>query len=542
MSYEQHVRGIARSLSEIARTLEGADDVDGRVQHVLMLAGELVPNQRCALWVELAGQPPRLYVQPPAPEEERTRLRSLFHRLLGLVGDADEIGPTSDAAAGMSYLTVPLIGLDDVIGLLRVETAAATHYDGTHLRLLSVVGAQLAAYLTMLKLRQDEEERSRELASERDFQRLLIGVVSHDLRNPLSVITMLATQSLEAPQSAEQARAMSRALRSAKRASRIINDLLDVTHARVTGTLSIMRTATDLRAVLEATIEDVRLAHPKRAIDLDIQGDAAKLTGEWDADRVAQATVNLVNNALQHGSAARPVRITVTADDDGIAVAVHNHGAPIDAELVPHLFDPFVHGGQHAHRRGGGLGLGLYIVDQIARAHGGRLEVSSSPEVGTTFVLCLPRHDRRSQADVLRTSTAAPRVSSAAAHVMVVDDDQDIRESTRDLLLSSGYLVTTAANGKDALDLLHGGLRPLLILLDLSMPVMDGEAFLAECKKHEALNEIPILLLTGETATALRLTRSGATYLSKPIEPTQLVKMVQELSRDDRSESGDVRR
>lgn len=535
--YDFELRRITRVFSEIAHSLEAADGADERVRRALGLTRELVPYGRCALVRAFPRMEPWLIAVPDPTPAERDGLLATLSRLLRLVSHAEEIGRSSDEHA---HLTLPLMGLDEVIGLIRLEPPADTTYDAQHLRLLSVVSAQLGAYLAMIWLREEDERRTRELAAAHDFQQLMVGVVSHDLRNPLAVITTVASSLLRNTENPKKAEALERVVRSAKRASRIINDLLDVTHVRVTGRMAVARARMDLLAVVRDTVEDLRLANPGRELRLDLP-QASAIVGEWDADRITQVVTNLIHNALQHGHAREPIDVRLQLQNDDVVLSVHNSGPPIPATLLPRLFDPFKQGAQREPRAaGGGLGLGLYIVDQIVRSHEGRVEARSSAEDGTTLTVTLSRRGRQ---DPVPASTAAQesiaerRHSSSgsgtarASTVMIVEDDDDVRLGIAELLEGRGHTVTMASNGREALDLLHGGLRPELVLLDLSMPIMDGESFHRACLDDPALRDLPLFIISADTATAVKLTRCGAAgFLQKPVEPDALLAAMEKLA------------
>ncbi|MCP3167731.1 hybrid sensor histidine kinase/response regulator [Myxococcus qinghaiensis] len=535
--YEVELGRISRTLSEIARTLESADGAEERVQRTLELTRQLVPYRRVSLLRAFAGTPYTLFVVPELPAAERNALLSTLTRLFRLIAHSDEIGRSSDANP---HLTLPLMGLDEVIGLVRMEPSANISYDVQHLRLLSVIAAQLGAYLTMIKLRDEDTQRTRELAAAHDFQQILVGVVSHDLRNPLSVITTVASHLLRKTEDPQRAKAIERALRSAERANLIINDLLDVTHARVTSHLPVTRQRMDLLALLKEAIDVMRLSNPGRELQLVTEQEA--VPGDWDPGRLMQVATNLITNALQYGAARAPVCVTLQADDDQVVLAVHNQGPAIPTDLVPVLFNPFRQG-QHARQRmvGGGLGLGLYIVEQIARSHGGTVAVRSSEAEGTTFTVVLPRSEtsRRASGDASARGaelgaelTSTERGGAVSTTVMVVEDEDEVRLGISEILESRGYKVVLAPNGQVALELLQQGLRPGLILLDIRMPVMDGEAFYNACRDDPELSSIPLLVISADAATAVKLTRSGASgYLPKPVQPETLLRAIETYSQ-----------
>jgi signal transduction histidine kinase len=216
-----------------------------------------------------------------------------------------------------------------------------------------------------------------------------IGVLGHDLRTPLGSIGMSADHMLRSgrlPHGLD--RAAGRIARNAARMSRMIRDLLDLSRGRLGEGIPITTTArVDMSEVCHAAAEDAILTNPDREITVDARGD---LLGYWDRDRALQAVGNLLANALRYGHG--PVLITAVCVADNAVVEVTNQGEPIPKDLVPKLFDPFQRGESGAGKREG-LGLGLYIVSEIMRAHGGSVAVSSSRERGTTFTLTWPRSD-----------------------------------------------------------------------------------------------------------------------------------------------------
>jgi two-component system sensor histidine kinase/response regulator len=214
----------------------------------------------------------------------------------------------------------------------------------------------------------------------------LMAVVGHDLRNPLNVILM-TTSLLSSSTDPELQKCVKRLQSSGSRMLHIIEELFDLSRARLGGGIPIECHATDLAAVTRKTVAEFEATNPSRQIDVLVTGD---VQGEWDSGRLGQVLSNLVGNALRHGSVAVPITVRVTGIANEVVASVHN-GGHIPADLMPRLFEPF-QSGVGRRRRAEGLGLGLYIVQQIVLAHGGEVHVSSTPEDGTSFEIRLPRH------------------------------------------------------------------------------------------------------------------------------------------------------
>ncbi|RYZ06191.1 MAG: PAS domain-containing sensor histidine kinase [Myxococcales bacterium] len=300
---------------------------------------------------------------------------------------------------------VPLLQMQGSISEVKLELV---HRDGT--RIPVVLNAivrkdgepvhDLAAFVArdrdkyekeLVASRQRLEQLVHELATLHEeakdralFAEQMMGIVSHDLRNPIGTIRMGAAL-LE--RTAPAARpVIQRLARAADRADRLITDLLDFTRARLGGGLTASCHPLELHALVSAAVEDLRLAHPTRVLQHRALGSGAC---EADSHRLEQLIGNLVSNAVAYGDPAHPIVVESSIDPDSFSVSVNNRGAPIPKELHERLFHPMTRGSQGGSARS--VGLGLFIVQEIAKAHGGRVDLSSTEEAGTTFRATFPR-------------------------------------------------------------------------------------------------------------------------------------------------------
>lgn len=215
-------------------------------------------------------------------------------------------------------------------------------------------------------------------------QEEFVAILGHDLRNPLGAVTMSA-HALRHLGDQEQQIA-DRILRSTGRMDRLINDLLDLTRTRLGGQLALARSPADLAEICAQMVAELRAFHPNRLIEL---APSAPVLGSWDGERLSQVVSNLVANALQYSDVHQPVHVRVADSGDVVMFSVHNEGVPIPPNALASIFEPLVrHSSQGPVTS---LGLGLYIVREIVRAHSGVIEVTSTKESGTTFVVTLPR-------------------------------------------------------------------------------------------------------------------------------------------------------
>lgn len=236
--------------------------------------------------------------------------------------------------------------------------------------------------------REAAERARRELEQTDQDRERLLGMIGHDLRSPLSAITAAADLLRAGPCPHRHERIGERIAGSAARMGRMIAQLLDFTRARLGGGIPIHRVATDLSALCRRVLDEIQMGHPGALIEASI---GAPVRGHWDPDRLADVLSNLLGNAIDHGAPDAPVVLALADLGEHALVRVRNHGATIPAAERSSIFDPFHRGrGNHQHAgKRAGLGLGLYIVQQIVAAHGGTVAVDSQDGV-TTFTVMLP--------------------------------------------------------------------------------------------------------------------------------------------------------
>jgi PAS domain S-box-containing protein len=237
----------------------------------------------------------------------------------------------------------------------------------------------------------DDYKRAQDALSERAaFEQQLIGIVSHDLRNPINAIGIAAALLRQRGHLDElQSKAVARIESSTDRARRMIRDFLDFTQARSSGRIPIAPAPANIREIAQHVFEEVYLMHGERPATFEHQGQEE---GVWDGDRIAQVIGNLLGNAFQHGAPGGTVRLRTRGETDQITIEVQNEGAPIPAADIARLFRPFERGTGTAPSSERSVGLGLYISKQIVAAHQGTIDVHSRADKGTVFTVRLPRY------------------------------------------------------------------------------------------------------------------------------------------------------
>lgn len=257
----------------------------------------------------------------------------------------------------------------------------------------SAIQPMVESFARLLSIQMESEEAfaqtEQALMQERQVAELreqFIAVLGHDLRNPLFAINAGAEMLLRRAVDERSISLIEHIITSGNRASRLVEDVLDFARGRLGSGISVsIVPLPDLAEALQHIVGEVHRVNPQRVFDLRI-GDLRDVKG--DRERITQLLSNLVANAIHHGSKQGPVIINAGVEDGVFRLSVHNEGTPISAPVLAQLFQPFTR--HNADAPPSGLGLGLYIADQIARAHGGHMDVSSTAETGTLFTFRLP--------------------------------------------------------------------------------------------------------------------------------------------------------
>jgi signal transduction histidine kinase len=368
-------------------------------RRLVVALADAIPHAACAALV-LAGEREQLEIVAGVGLDEATPERfegglcaeALAARALRLARDPGVPFPAG-ARAGAA---APVVA-GPVRGALLVGVRDGA-LDDDALLLLRAAADRAALLLDAARLareRDEAAEAARRVEEEAERRRravdTILGVVGHDLRNPLGAVHMSAALLMKrGALEGWQARTVERMRSSAGRMGRIIADLLSYTRTRLGSGIPIDPRAADLGAVVRRVVDELRAANPDREIEVAAEGD---LSGTWDPDRLEQVASNLVSNAVDHGDPGRPVRIALAGGPDEVVLTVRNEGPGMPPEVLAHLFEPFSRPPDERSRKASGLGLGLYIAREIVRGHGGQIVAQASgPE--TAVSVRLPRAAR----------------------------------------------------------------------------------------------------------------------------------------------------
>ena len=349
-----------------------------------------------------------------------------------------------------------------------------------------------------------------------------LATLAHELRNPLAPIRNgLQLLRLAQPGSelAEQARAMME--RQTKHLVRLVDDLLEVSRIS-TGKLELRKEPVEIAAVLGSAVETSRplIEAGGHALSIDLPPEA--ITVEGDPVRLAQVMANLLNNAAKYTERNGRIELAVRRDGAEAEIEVRDNGVGIEPGMLSKVFDLFTQVGHPAAQSQGGLGIGLTLARTLVELHGGRIEArSAGAGKGSQFIVRLPVLSSRPAVEksvVEKQGDAVPR------RVLVVDDNVDAAESLGLLLRHMGHEVQVAHDGSAALERAHA-MRPDVLLLDVSMPGMDGLAVASRLRADPALKRVRIVAVTGRghEDDRRRCREAGFDeHVVKPIAPERL--------------------
>jgi PAS domain S-box-containing protein len=357
-----------------------------------------------------------------------------------------------------------------------------------------------------------------------------LAVLSHELRNPLaSLCTGLELLKLggKDPVTAETSRAMME--RQVNQMVRLVDDLLDVSRI-TTGKLEVHKERVDLVPLLWEAVEASRSLIDRRGHKITFTPPPDPVLLDADPIRLAQVFLNLLNNAANYSEPGGHIRLSACRDGNEVVVRVRDTGIGIPASDLPHVFEVFVQVDTAWRRAQGGLGIGLALVKEFVGLHGGRVEAhSDGPGKGSELVVRLPAPAAAAASDP--PAVAAERPTGPHRRILVVDDNEDARESLAMVLEIMGHEVRTAHDGAAGVTA-AADFRPEVILMDLGMPKVDGYEAARRIRAEPWGGEPFLVALTGWGADDdQRRTRDAGfdRHLVKPVGLDALTKLIAEV-------------
>jgi signal transduction histidine kinase/DNA-binding response OmpR family regulator len=472
----------------------------------------------------LGDAPPELVRSPPPGSIFDRALAELRSVVAEEVGAAPERHPALGALGVTSAASFPLVAGERVLGTLTLATRRRPRLDPDDTAVLALVADEAAMALERARLLDELQRRAAELAAADRRKDDFLAQLAHELRNPLAPI-LNAVEILRDEATPRDAcrRAVDVAGRQVRHVARLVGDLVDVSRVRA-GKFELRRARVELaRAVADAVAAvEPHVRERRQALEVELPEDPVAL----DADhvRVVQVLENLLHNASKYGRLGGRVRLAAARDGGEVAVRVADDGIGIAPELLPRVFDMFVQGEQPPDRPRAGLGLGLTLVRTLVEMHGGRVEArSDGPGRGSTFEVRLPALPEEESAPAPTPVPCEPAVRPL--RIALIEDNEDIRSTLRELLERRGHDVVEAGDGAEGVALVAAQ-QPDVALVDIGLPALDGYA-VAERIRAAPNGRTRLVALTGYGGADDRGRTSRAGFDAHLVKPVE----IQELSR-----------
>ncbi|HEY6003296.1 MAG TPA: MEDS domain-containing protein [Anaeromyxobacter sp.] len=423
-----------------------------------------------------------------------------------------------------AFLGVPLLYAGRTIGLIAV----ANREDGYGPEDLEVAEALAAAIVqALLRKRAEEEvrEANAQLTEAARRKDEFLGMLSHELRNPLAPIRN-SIYVLEHAVSSEQVRRAKAVIRrQAEHLTRLVDDLLDVTRI-ARGKIELKRSRVDLAVLVRRAGEDHAALMRERGIDLSVDVPREPMWVDGDPTRLAQVIGNLLSNAAKFTMRGGRVMLALEETRGAAEIHVRDTGVGMEPELLTQAFDPFVQGERTLARTDGGLGLGLSLVKGLTELHGGSVRAASAgPGQGAEFVARLPLADSGAAASA---SARRPARGEASRRVLVIDDNADAAESLAQLVEMFGHTAEVAYDGPSGIARARAN-PPDFVFCDIGLPGMSGYEVARTLRADPVLRRAQLFAVSGHAQPEDRKKAADAGFdghIAKPADPDEIVRML----------------
>jgi signal transduction histidine kinase len=466
------------------------------------------------------------------------------------------------APAQVALIPIAPAGESGRAGMLAVGLNPFRKFDGDYRGFLDLVAGQISAGIANAQAYEQERKRAEALAELDRAKTAFFSNVSHEFRTPLTLMLGPLDEVLAKPPGsvlAENRPLLEVAQRNGQRLLKLVNTLLDFARIEA-GRTQASYEPTDLAAFTAELASNFRSACERAGLALDVDCPPLAEAAYVDREMWEKIVLNLLSNAFKFTLEGR-IGVSLWLAPGHFSLTVRDSGAGIPGEELPRMFERFhrvegVRGRSHE-----GSGIGLALVQELVKLHGGSIAVASELGSGTTFTVHIPRGAAHLPADRIRaarrTSTAvradayvdealswlpgteaAPEAPKSAARILLADDNADLREYAR-RLLADDYEVEAVSDGRAALAAARAH-PPALVVSDVMMPGLDGFGLIRELRADPKLRSVPIILLSaraGEEARIEGLGKGADDYLVKPFSARELQVRVATLLR-----TGELRR
>jgi len=394
-------------------------------------------------------------------------------------------------------------------------------YEAGDLGLFVEIGLRLALAL-------DTANLVNELEVEHQRKDEFLAMLAHELRNPLSAVTN-ALAAMERASGEDREHLAQILGRQSHHLAHLVNDLLDVSRIRF-GLVSLRRQRVDMREVVRQSVEIARGRKESEGLSISARLARDPVMVEADPDRLEQVLGNLLDNAVKYTPAGGAIDVSIMGEGDHAVLHVRDSGVGIPLEFQSRVFDVFSRANIQGPQSRAGLGLGLSVVRELVKQHGGVVGVESlGLGQGADFMVRLPLAPSFGALGVPPAPSDAPRARGAGPlRVLLVEDNADGREALEIVLAQRGLRVRSAADGGEALAFARAEL-PDVALIDIGLPDMDGYELAERVRALPGGDEVRLIALTGFSAHQERSAAAGFdAHLVKPVAPDALLRVLGE--------------
>jgi signal transduction histidine kinase/CheY-like chemotaxis protein len=433
-----------------------------------------------------------------------------------------------EGAGHHAVLAVPLQVKGEVIGAISTAHAEIRSFSQAEIDLLQAFADQAALAMRNVQLFAREQTARADAEAANRAKDQFLALLAHELRNPLAPIVtsaaLLRRPGIPAPAVEHAARIVERQARSL---ARLLDDLLDV--SRITrDRIELRWTALPVADAVERALEATRPLLDERRHALSVTLPPRPLHVEADPARLEQIIVNLLNNAAKYTPPGGRISVVVAEEDDEVTLRVSDTGIGIPADMLSRIFELFVQGDQSLAHTSGGLGIGLTLVHRLVKLHRGRVEArSDGPGRGSHFTVTLPL----SRPPTAPVGPAPEPVRWPRASVLLIEDNDDARQSLRALLEHEGHRVEEAADGVSGLDR-DETMRPDVVLIDIGLPGLNGYEVARRIRARRGTDPILVAITGyGQIDDQRRSGEAGFdAHLTKPASRDQLTGLLGSLA------------
>ena len=405
--------------------------------------------------------------------------------------------------------------------------------------LVFLVVASLISALNHMRRRLEEELRKRaDTLAEVDRRKdEFLAVLAHELRTPLAAIRNALAVIRQSQDVAAIPPAVALAERQARTITRLVDDLLDASRI-ARGTILLRKEPADLGTIISEAVESARPAIDAKGHDLVVELPVGATSLEVDPVRIEQVVINLLNNAARYTEPGGRIRLGVGREGDQVAIRVRDTGIGIAAARLPVIFDLYQQADRTSPSSRDGLGIGLSLVRDLVRLHGGTIEARSDGlGLGSEFLVRLPATPAAEGPGT--EPVARTRVAGRPLRILVVEDDPTSARCMKQLLGLWGYEARVAGTGPEALDLI-GTAEPDVVLMDISLPGMDGREVASRLLQTRPKRPW-LVSLSGHVPDSLGMGGTSGPFdaqLIKPVAPETLRSLLAEFEGHESREDG----